>query len=82
MEACPDTVEEDLKEDNWVGDVLEERVDGQFGAKVCPVGPMGIRGGGTTWSDSKGCRMLRRAPITEERITGGGVQRRQDLGWG
>ena len=71
-------MKEDLKEDNWIGDVLEERIDGQLGAERGPVGPVGVGGAGAARSDSKGCRVLRSAPIIKERSLGGGVQRCQD----
>ena len=80
--SCADPVKEDLKDRNWVGDVLKERVDGQVGAKVSPEFPVGVGGDGATRRDAKVGGLLRRAEITEEIVEGGGVQRCQDLVWG
>ena len=47
MDAVFATVEEHAKEDGFVINAFEKRVEGQFGAEVAPNVPVGIGGGGS-----------------------------------
>ena len=76
--ACSVSVEEDLEEDDWVIDVLKERVDGQLGAKLCPLFPVCVGGSGSTRNYCERDGMLRSTEIIDERTAGVGVHMRQD----
>ena len=74
---CAVAMGEDLEKADGVIDV-KDGIDGQLEAEVSPHVPVGIGGAGSRRNDSELHHFLCSAEITEERISGVTVQRRQD----
>ena len=72
------SMQEDLKDLDGVGNVFEERVDGQVGAETVPDTPMAVGGAGSRSGNSETDCVLSSTEVTQERSSCGTVHRRQE----